>query len=56
MRTAPDEVLEAEMTGALGVEKDKLTARRRGYRSGLTRLAGSPTITLARVSRETRYR
>ena len=34
MRTALEEVLEAEMTEALGAEKGERTAGRQGYRSG----------------------
>jgi putative transposase len=34
MRTALQEMLEAEMTEALGAEKGERTAGRQGYRSG----------------------
>ena len=37
VRTALQEVLEAEMTEALGAEKGERTAGRQGYRSGVLR-------------------
>ena len=36
VRTAPQEVLEAEMTEALGAEKGERAVGRQGYRSGIT--------------------